>query len=903
MDDGTPRQLMFISHSHWDREWYLPFQVTRIRLTGLLDRVLEILDTDPEYKYFMSDGHTALLEDYLAVRPDRRPLVERFVREGRLLVGPWYVAPDEWLPGGESLIRNLQLGMRQAQALGGVMGVGYLPDTFGQIIHLPSILRGFGINYAAFWRGADARLEKMEFLWEAPDGSTVLALHLALGYAFAKRLSAKPEELKDQLNLFRQMTAGLSATGCLAIMNGGDHAPAQRNLPAVLATARTLFPDSTIEHGNLPLLFQTMEKVVREKGIALPRFQGEMRSGQRGPILTNAISARMWIKQRNQACETLLTAYVEPFSAWVGLLRARLGDAWQEPLLPWGPQSDYPRQSATMARLAREAWRKLLLNHAHDSIYGCGVDEVHRETAARFDACEQIGEDLAERALASVAAQAGEAAPPRAVVFNPLAASRTDFISFPWPVRDDGQVPLAVESPNGESHACQIIAESAAPPSGPVSLLPRTLDVGFIADNVPGCGYKAFHVVHGPRPDAIAGDGGRSIENEFFAVTADPADGSISLREKATGRVLRGLNRFVDDGDRGDEYNYWTPEPDEVVDRPSSPPEIAIVESGPARSALAVSMTYSLPVGLSEDRETRSSERVACRIRSQVYLYPGVRRVDFRTEVDNQARDHRLRVHFPSDIQADVVHAEQHFGVVSRPIAIPEADENWAERPQGTQPQKAFVDVNDGERGLLLANRGLPEYEAIARAEGVTLALTLLRCVGWLSLWEMSNRKVIAGPPLETPEAQCLGRQVFEYAIAPHEGGWEKAFVEGHGFARPLRASLSWAEPGALPAATSLVEITSPEMVVSAVKFAEGGDGVVARLYNIADRAVEARVRLTAPCGRVERVNLNEEPLAELPLEDGWVQIVAKRNEIVSLLFPVRLWEGKALTSGGPQGR
>ena len=95
------------------------------------------------------------------------------------------------------------------------------------------------------------------------------------------------------------------------------------------------------------------------------------------------------------------------------------------------------------------------------------------------------------------------------------------------------------------------------------------------------------------------------------------------------------------------------------------------------------------------------------RIVSEITLTDGVPRVDILTTVFNAAEDHRLRVHFPSGIQTAVSNADQHFGVIKRPIALPAWDpETWMEQPMGTYPQKAFVSVDDGVHGLTIANRG-----------------------------------------------------------------------------------------------------------------------------------------------------------------------------------------------------
>ena len=229
-------------------------------------------------------------------------------------------------------------------------------------------------------------------------------------------------------------------------------------------------------------------------------------------------------------------------------------------------------------------------------------------------------------------------------------------------------------------------------------------------------------------------------------------------------------------------------------------------------------------------------------------LYPGAPRVDIDTEIDNRARDHRLRVLFPSGMRTEHIHAEQHFGVVRRPVALPDEDGAWMETPIGTYPQKSFVDVSDGQRGLMVGNRGLPEYEALTEADGtVTVALTLLRCVGWLSRADLRTRRGPAGPSLEAPGAQMPGRWTFHYSLIPHAGGWESAFEEAHRFARPLRAVRTDRGTGSLPADGSVLEVEPHELVLSSLKIAEHGDGVVVRVYNTSDAPLQGRMRLAPP--------------------------------------------------------
>ncbi|MCH8994230.1 MAG: hypothetical protein IH959_04595, partial [Chloroflexi bacterium] len=625
--------------------------------------------------------------------------------------------------------------------------------------------------------------------------------------------------------------------------------------------------DAELVQGSLPQLFDEIESQL-DGGATLPRRRGEFRSGQRSNVLPGVLSARMWIKQRTFACEQLLTRWAEPLTLWSGLLRARLGEAWHEPAVGAGPSSPHPSEPASVSGLLDRAWRLLLENQPHDSICGCSVDQTHDEMRPRFDQCEQIGEELTAQAMRRIGAQ-GPAE--RVFVFNPLPGPRSDFVTAVVPAKQ-GVVPIALVDREGRRAPCRPV-DSEQPSD--------RLAVGFVADDVPGFGYRTYAVEYGPRPQAPQ-SGATVIENEFFVVEADPGDGTFTVVDKRSGDRYEGLNRFVEGGDRGDEYNYCAPDPDVLIDAPATPPSIRIVEAGPARQTLEIRMTYRLPARLTARRQ-RSRRMASCPVRVLVSLSPGVPRVDIRTEFENRAEDHRLRVYFPTGRAVETVHAEQHFGVVARPVALPEADATWQEQPVGYQPQKSFVDVNDGQRGLMIANRGLPEYEALDTPGGVTIALTLLRCVGWLSRDDYPGRKGHAGPYLATPGAQCPGRHVFDYAIIPHDGSWDRAYVEAHRFAVPLRARWNRRGTGLLPAQASLLEQEGEGLVVTATKRAEEGDGAVVRLYNTLDRPTTCRLRLSEPWREAQLVDMKEDPLGPAEIVDGWVHLDLRQNEIVTL--------------------
>ncbi len=888
MSSSNRRVIAVVSHTHWDREWYLPYQSFRLRLVGLVDDLLDLFERDPDYRCFMLDGHTIPLEDYLEVRPERRPDLERAVKEGRLLIGPWYIIPDEFLPGGEALVRNILRGHRVAAEFGPVMKVGYIPDPFGQIAYMPAIFRGFGITRATMWRGADESLRNTEFVWRSPDGSEVFTIHKPGGYGIGAHLPLARDALLERIRRIRAELEPRATTRYLLLMNGSDHLPAQRELSEIIRTANEALGDAELVHLSLPEVFDAVERELSDRRDTLHVHEGEFRSGQRAHLLPGVLSARMWIKQRNQRCEDLLTLWAEPLATWMALLRRRVPPEWKEPLPARFAHMPFPTHPASIKALLERAWRYLFENQPHDSICGCSVDQVHDEMATRYDEAEQIGEEIAGHAMRFLAALGP--ASEHVVVFNPQFGPRTDVVRFTTRLRD-GEAPAALVAPDGARIPAQLLAPPAHRTFGPYAF--DEVEVAFVARDVPGYGFRCYRIEYGPlRLDPLPTPGA-AIENGLLRVTADPWDGSLTIEDLHSGSVWSGLNRYVDGGDRGDEYNYCVPEIDHVVDRPAEAPNITVVEAGPARWTLAIDCIYRLPATLSPDRRSRSPETVDVPIRTLVSLSKGVRRVDLSVEVENRARDHRLRALFPTGVRSDVAYADQHFGVIRRAIALPDWDPaTWSEQPVGTQPQKSFVDVNDGARGLMVANRGLPEYEVIDGPGGATIALTLLRCVGWLSRSDLTSRRGGAGPEVETPGAQMQGRWTFEYAIIPHEGGWERTYRQAHWFRVPMRARWSRGGSGVLGPEGSLLDVRGDGLIVTAVKPSEDGDGVVVRLYNTLDMETHGSVSLREPHGDVWFVNLNEEPLRRAAGPAEAVDLTLRRNEIVTLKFDTPLWAG-----------
>jgi 2-O-(6-phospho-alpha-D-mannosyl)-D-glycerate hydrolase len=874
-------KFVVVSHSHWDREWYQTYESFRVRLVGMVDRLIDLLNSDPDYRCFTLDGQAITLEDYLEIRPERREELERLVQEGRLLVGPWYILADELLAGGESLIRNMFIGSRIARRFGPVMPVGYAPDAFGHPAHMPAILNGFGIRLAAFWRGAADRATQSEFRWRSPDGSEVIALHFPHGYSGLLALSEEPEQSAQQLTAAAQRLAPLASGDTVLLMNGGDHVEPQATLGRAIRLVNEAGgrPDM-VKHGSLLDVAASLEG--HRDSLAV--IDGELRAGKMSPILHGVTSTRIWIKQSDFATESALLRWAEPFAAWGESLRAELGPLWVEPWVRRGPLARYPTDPESIRGLLTQAWKLLLRNQPHDSICGCSIDETHEEMKARYSQAQWIAEELTSQPLRMISRLVPPLAAPGALVFNPSAQLRSDFVRVVLRESDEG-IPVAMISADGQRSPCEVTRE----PTG--ENVARTADyirggeieVGFVARDLPSLGYRLYRAEYG-QPAAVEQSDEHQIANEYFQVSIDGA-GTLRVRDLHSGREFLGVNRFIDSGDAGDEYNFDAPPEDLVVDRPDD--WKAASHFGPARQQLTIDATYLLPERIEVDRQSRSSRFVENKISTTVSLYPGVPRADFETVIDNQSRDHRLRVLLPADFAAGTSLSEQHFGVIERPnTAIPFDPNDWIEDPPTQHPHKTFVALQGESAGVLVANRGLPEYEIVER-EGVSaVALTLLRCVGWLSRDDLRSRRVGAGPPLPAPGAQMIGGHTFDYSFIPYLGHWLDAFGGAHQFAAPLRARPAYPESsGSLPAEASLLAMSNPRIVVSALKPAEDCPGFVVRLVNYSPDNEEIVLNLQRPWTSVHRCNLDEQPEELLPDHAGPVRLVLDPHQITTLLF------------------
>jgi len=393
------RRVAIVPHTHWDREWYEPFQTFRLRLVRLLDTLIELLERDPSYGRFMLDGQMAVVDDYLEVRPEAEDRIRALAAAGRLTMGPWYILMDEFLVSGETIVRDLELGIRRGSAFGGVMEVGYLPDMFGHIAQMPQILHQAGFEHAVVWRGVPSSIDRTGFWWEAPDGSTVRAEYLPTGYGNGSSIPDDAKALVRRIADHEQEIARF-LVGDLLLMNGTDHQEPQPWLGRVVTEANEIQGDFVLEVTTLA------EYLDRAPTTDLPRWQGELRSGARANVLMGVASNRVDVKLAAARAERALERRAEPLAAL------------------FTSPAEWP------ARLLDLAWREMVRNAAHDSVCACSVDDVVDAVLHRYAEARAIGDGVADQALTALGRSLADAG---TYVVNPSSRRRGGLVELALP--------------------------------------------------------------------------------------------------------------------------------------------------------------------------------------------------------------------------------------------------------------------------------------------------------------------------------------------------------------------------------------------------------------------------------------------------------------------------------------
>lgn len=837
--------VIVYAQTHWDREWYRTFQEFRLRLVQVVDRIVEELEQN-KLDSFYFDGQTIALEDYLEIRPEQKERILKLIRDKKLFIGPWYVLADEFLVSGESLARNLLIGINQSKKFGCDEFVGYLPDAFGHSSDIPRLLSAANIDYAIVWRGAGEN--KSEFIWKSQDDSSVLTTYLIEGY-FQDILNHPVSVDKKAQNIekFLDKVREYSLSNSILLPAGGDHLAPPKDFDNLVGQVDkqmsnyTLCPGSIFNHKN----------IIKSKNLDLKEVKGELRDNTRNFILPGTLSTRLYLKKANAVSTWKLSKLAEPLYSL--LYHCGMVGGLENEL-------DY-------------AWKLLIQNHPHDSMCGCSIDQVHDEMMPRFNQVDQISDWLIRSCMNSLAQKVKNGS----LIVSNLS---DDIYSGVIRVKTSDALPDNLMS--------QYLRSTKQFPHNILYDIERAPVQEDIKE------YKEYLVwVEDIKPHSI------QIIDEDFKYLKHPTivetekgfiknsrirlevneDGTLKLTDSDVGKTFDNLHMFYDLADNGDTYNYSPIANDKSVNATLLNAEV--IENGQLRGILRLTYEIKLPESLDKVRNIRSEKLLMHNITVDVTVYADSRRVEFCTSWDNQSSDHVLQLRFRLQDKVQKTYAENNFGIIERdfdPDYKLLADfpaKKDKELKSNTGPMQRFVFAN----GLGIITQGLTEYGV----EGNDLYVTLLRAVGKLSGGVIGTRGTPAGPPLDVPGAQCLGKQEFKYSIcAVHKP--EELFMEADQFFGCVLTETGIASDnsGDMEIIRNLLSFDNSDIYTYAVKLPQNKEqrGIVVRLMNISDRKQVVKINSDINFKGIKEVDLLEN-VASADLE----QIEFKPYELKSILL------------------
>lgn len=870
------KKVYIISHSHWDREWYMAYEQHHMRLIELIDDLLELFEVDPSFNSFHLDGQTIILDDYLQVRPEKRQAIQQAINEGKLRIGPFYILQDDFLISSESNVRNMLIGMEESRKWGTPVMLGYFPDTFGNMGQTPQLMKQAGISAAAFGRGVkpigfdnqvleaeNYSSQYSEMWWKGTDQTAIFGLLFANWYSNGNEI---PVEKEAALAFWKQKLADAeqyASTNHLLMMNGVDHQPVQKDISKAIHLANELFPDYEFIHSNFTDYLEAVQKDVPED---LGSVEGELTSQETDGwyTLANTASARVYLKQWNTKVQRQLENITEPLAT-----------------MAYEVSGNYPHDQLDYA------WKTLMQNHPHDSICGCSVDSVHREMIPRFEKADEVGKYLAQDSLEQLTAAIDTTGFPKDsfpfVIVNTAGMDKTGEAEITIELerkRFAEGIPeqLYQELENLPKRKYHVETKSGA--TIPAILSEETVQFGYDLpkdrfrvpymarmikvtlplENMPAFSWETFALVEGEakaeEKETMIHQSGRIIENGPLHLTIEK-NGTITMEDRKNKRKLNNLHIFEDIGDIGNEYIFKQPFCDQpILSSNKENSEVKVLVDTPEIAKISILQEMEIPVSADERLEKeqqmvvefryrkaeRSKEKRILQIKTIMTIRKDSKKIDFETTLDNQMKDHRLRVLFPTKLHVEHHEADSIFEVVKRPNHV---SKSW-ENPTNPQHQQAFVNIHDEEYGVTVGNFGLNEYEV---TEDGQIAVTLLRSVGELGDWGY----------FPTPEAQCLGEHRFNYSIELH-GPEEKFSTYLHAYAAQIPFSTQQIKhhEGTLISKQQYLTIKSETFAITALKRSKFSDKVVVRGFNMSSHL--EKLEITKDNGKTVILNLLEEP-------------------------------------------
>lgn len=887
------RKIHVIPHSHWDREWYFTTSRSKVYLMKDLGDVLNTLENDPEFKYFMVDAQGSLLDDYIKWRPQDKERISKLVNDGRLVIGPWYTQTDQLVISGESIVRNMYYGMKRCESFGKYMNVGYVPDSFGQSGNMPQIYRQFGIEDTLFWRGvSDDMVKHTDYNWRGDDGSVVFTTQIPFGYYIGGNIPEEPEENEEfwQKECLEK-AGGRSATRHIYFPNGFDQAPVRTNLPQLVKERNEKDP----ENEYVISCIEDYIKDVKSENPELEEVQGELVIAKHMRIHKSIFSSRSDLKVMNTQIQNYVTNVMEPLLT----ISYNLGN-------------EYPHEAVA------EIWKLLFENAAHDSIGSCISDTANEDVYVRYKQARDIAVNLVELHSRLIATNVKNDADMTFTAINTLPQKRKDTVIVKTYV-PGGKFAIIDEKGNDVDYTIiksrdltdYVLSQTIMlDPSRKFYVPDQVLEVTMAikANDVPALGYVQYSIDTQKDSHKETADK-KVLENKYYTIEVEE-NGFLTIVDKANNVTYKNQGILVENGDDGDSFNYSPPRKDMEVFSNESKCTVKISGSDIYDQA-EIHFDMVVPADLDERAEGKVS--VTMLVDMTVALRKDSKVIDFNVKVDNKGLSHRLCVLFDSQIVSAFNYADQQFGLIKRPnyyekemklymesmnnktekkAGIQELanwandQSTWQEPPISIEPTQSYVSLTDGKTGIAVIPQGVREYEVLDDSK---IRLTLFRTYGFMGKENLIYRPGRASGEriIETPAAQLLKEMEFNFGFTSYAGDINDSDIdtlakqyntnlEVYTYAEFLNGRLIFSQreiEGQNAKIHSLFE-TEGNLVVSAVKKAEEDDGYIIRLYNGKDhKDLDDKIKFNFDIKEAYYTNLKEEKTEEIKVENNTISV------------------------------
>ncbi|MDO1604494.1 glycoside hydrolase family 38 C-terminal domain-containing protein [Lactobacillus sp. YT155] len=729
-----------VPHTHWDFEWYFSRYDAMIQFVHNMDEVFKALE-DNVLEYYLIDGQMSIIDDYLEMCPEKEPLFKKNIESGKLFVGPWYTQTDELIVSGESIIRNLQLGMKLADKIGGYMNIGYLPDSFGQGQDMPKIYNGLNITRALFWRGLPSRLTNDRFFkWEASDGSIVNVLNINGGYFAGVPLIEDQKQLPEILNTLKGEN-----TSEIVLPLGGDQRYVDFDIKEKLQQANEKFTSYEFVENNYPATFDELE----EKNTGLDTLSGEFIDPSVSKIHRSIYSSRYDQKQFNDHLERLIIETLEP-------------------LMMMADKNEIPYKHGLIDKI----WKIMSRNQAHDSAGGCNSDFTNEDIISRFKEAERLVNSEIDYLTRKMSISMDGSIENDLFVYNPQSYPikkitemeiSTKFSDFK--ITDIDNKLVQFQSISKEKiYSGQVKRDTSEYEDDKYYYLNKVL----VEVKVPAFSYVKYQI--SKSNDSLETSFGMDnvIENDKFKFEVN-SNGSVTITNKLNNQKFDNALYFEDTGDEGDTYDY-SPAYKNNIYSLNLENSVFKTVTGILENKMIINGEWNLP----KDLKSRAANNCDTSIKYKltVILKKNSNLIEFDLQINNTVKDHRLRVILNSAIENNYSYADTPFGFIKRKVIDENIADwkklNYKEEPSSIYPMIHFVNAHNNKSSYTVYSKGVKEYEFVG-SKFQSIALTLYRSVGFLGRPDLIRRPGVASGNqfkyIETPDSQLLRKLKFNFAI------------------------------------------------------------------------------------------------------------------------------------------